>query len=73
MLRKNDSPDQQWISPANHYNYLIKKTGGSQPIGTNNLTTSINDGKSGTLAHKSHTSSTSIKPKHKKKGKKIRK
>ena len=49
---------------------LIKKAGGSQPIGTNNLTTSVDDGKSKTLAHKSHSSSKGIKPKRKKKGKK---
>ena len=49
---------------------LIKKAGGSQPIGTNNLTTSIGDGKSKTLTHKSRSSSESIKPKRKKKGKK---
>ena len=51
-------------------NLLIKKAGGSQPIGTNNLTTSVDDGKSRTLTHKSHASSKSIKPKRKKKGKK---
>ena len=51
-------------------NLLIKKAGGSQPIGTNNLTTSGDDGKSKTLTHKSHASSRSIKPKRKKKGKK---
>ena len=50
-------------------NLLIKKAGGSQPIGTNNVTTSVDDGKSKTLTHKSHTSSKSIKPKRKKKGK----
>ena len=49
---------------------LIKKAGGSQPIGTNNLTTSIDDGKSKTLTHKSHSPSKGIKSKHKKKGKK---
>ena len=47
-------------------NLLIKKAGGSQPIGTNNVTTSIDDGKSKTLTHKSHSSSKSIKPKRKK-------
>ena len=51
-------------------NLLIKKAGGSQPIGTNNLTTSVDDGKSRTSTHKSHASSKSIKPKRKKKGKK---
>ena len=51
-------------------NLLIKKAGGSQPIGTNNVTTSVDDGKSRTLTHKSHASSKSIKPKRKKKGKK---
>ncbi|GEM_PF-4184614 len=49
---------------------LIKKAGGSQPIGTNNVTTSIDDGKSKTLTHKSCSSSKSIKPKRKKEGKK---
>jgi len=49
----------------------IKKAGGSQPIGTNNLTTSVDDGKSETLTHRSHSSSNSIKSKHKKKGKKM--
>ena len=49
---------------------LIKKAGGSQPIGTNNLTTSIDDGKSKTLTHKSRSSSKSIKPKRTRKGKK---
>jgi len=49
---------------------LIKKAGGSQPIGTNNLTTSIDDGKSKTLTHRSHPSSKGIKTKRKKKGKK---
>ena len=49
---------------------LIKKAGGSQPTGTNNVTTSVDDGKSKTLARKSRTSSRSIKPKRKKKGKK---
>ena len=39
-------------------------------MGTNNVTTSIDDGKSWTLTHKSHSSSKSIKSKHKKKGKK---
>jgi len=34
-------------------NLLIKKAGGSQPIGTNNVATSIDDGKSRTLIHKS--------------------
>ena len=51
-------------------NLLIKKAGGSQPIGANNITTSIDDGKSKTLTRKSHTPSTSIKAKCKKKGKK---
>lgn len=51
-------------------NLLIKKAGGSQPIGTNNLTTSVDDGKSKTLTHRSDSSSTSIKSKQKKKGKK---
>ena len=51
-------------------NLLIKKAGGSQPIGTNNLTTSVNDGKSRTLTLKSHSSSKDIKSKRKKKGKK---
>ncbi|MCR5309607.1 MAG: hypothetical protein K6E21_05820 [Bacilli bacterium] len=51
-------------------NLLIKKAGGSQPIGTNNITTSVDDGKFETLTQKSHVSSESIKPKHKKKGKK---
>ena len=51
-------------------NLLIKKAGGSQPIGTNNLTTSVNDGKSKTLTLRSHSSSKNIKSKHKKKGKK---
>jgi hypothetical protein len=49
---------------------LIKKAGGSQPIGTNNLTTSIDDGKPETLTQKSRSSSKGIKPKRKKKGKK---
>ena len=49
---------------------LIKKAGGSQPIGTNNLTTSIDDGKSKTLTQKSRSSSKGIKPKKKRKGKK---
>ena len=49
---------------------LIKKAGGSQPIGTNNLTTSVDDGKSKTLTHRSHSSSKGIKAKRKKKGKK---
>ena len=49
---------------------LIKKAGGSQPIGTNNLTTSVGDEKSKTLTHKSPSSSKVIKPKRKKKGKK---
>ena len=49
---------------------LIKKAGGSQPIGTNNLTTSIDDGKSKTLTHKSHSSSKGIKAKRRRKGKK---
>ena len=49
---------------------LIKKAGGSQPIGTNNLTTSIDDGKSRTLTLRSHSSSKNIKSKRKKKGKK---
>ena len=44
---------------------LIKKAGGSQPIGTNNLTTSIDDGKSKTLTQKSRSSSKGIKPKKK--------
>ena len=51
-------------------NLLIKKAGGSQPIGTNNLTTSVNDGKSKTLTLRSHSSSKNIKSKRKKKGKK---
>ena len=51
-------------------NLLIKKAGGSQPIGTNNLTTSVNDGKSKTLTLRSHPPSKNIKSKHKKKGKK---
>ena len=51
-------------------NLLIKKAGGSQPIGTNNLTTSVDDRKSKTLTHRSHPSSNSIKSKQKKKGKK---
>lgn len=51
-------------------NLLIKKAGGSQPIGTNNLTTSVDDGKSKTLTHMSHSSSNSIKSKQKRKGKK---
>ena len=46
-------------------NLLIKKAGGSRPIGTNNVTTSVDDGKSRTLTHKSHASSKSIKPKRK--------
>ena len=49
---------------------LIKKAGGSQPIGTNNLTTSIDDGKPEALTQKSRSSSKVIKPKRKKKGKK---
>ena len=49
---------------------LIKKAGGSQPIGTNNLTTSVDDGKSKTLTLRSHSSSKNIKSKRKKKGKK---
>ena len=50
---------------------LTKKAGGSQPVGTNNLTTSINGGKltNEALTQKGHTPSTSIKSKHKKKGK----
>ena len=55
---------------VNANDLLIKKAGGSQPIGTNNVTTSIDDGKSKTLTHKSHSSSKSIKSKYKKKGKK---
>lgn len=51
-------------------NLLIKKAGGSQPIGTNNLTTSVNDGKSKALTLRSHPSSKNIKSKRKKKGKK---
>ena len=51
-------------------NLLIKKAGGSQPIGTNNLTTSVNDGKSKTLTLRIHSSSKNIKSKRKKKGKK---
>ena len=51
-------------------NLLIKKAGGSQPIGTNNLTTSVNDGKPKTLTLRSHPSSKIIKSKRKKKGKK---
>ena len=51
-------------------NLLIKKAGGSQAIAANNLTTSIDDGKSKTLTRKSYAPSTSIKPKRKKKGKK---
>ena len=51
-------------------NLLIKKAGGSQPIGTNNLTTSIDDGKPEALTQKSRSSSKVIKPKRKKKGKK---
>lgn len=47
-------------------NLLIKKAGGSQPIGTNNLTTSVNDG----LTLRNHSSSKKIKSKRKKKGKK---
>ncbi len=49
---------------------LIKKAGGSQPVGTNNLTTSTDDGKSKTLTHKSHSSSKCIKSKRIRKGKK---
>ena len=49
---------------------LIKKAGGSQPIGTNNLTTSVNDGKSKTLTLRSRSSFKNIKSKRKKKGKK---
>lgn len=49
---------------------LIKKAGGSQPIGTNNLTTSVDDGKSKTLTLRIHSSSKNIKSKRKKKGKK---
>ena len=49
---------------------LIKKAGGSQPTGTNNLTTSIDDGKSKTLTQKSRSSSKGIKPKKKRKGNK---
>ena len=49
---------------------LIKKAGGSQPIGTNNLTTSIDDGKSKTLTHRSRSSSKRIKSKRTRKGKK---
>ena len=51
-------------------NLLIKKAGGSQPVGTNNITTSIDDGKSKTLTLRSHPSSKIIKSKRKKKGKK---
>ena len=51
-------------------NLIIKKAGGSQTIVVNNVTTSIDDGKSKTLTHKSRSSSKNIKAKHKKKGKK---
>ena len=54
-------------------NLLIKKAGGSQPIGTNNLTTSVDDGKSKTLTRKSHSSPKGIKTKRKKKHKQKRK
>lgn len=50
-------------------NLLTKKAGGSQTIVVNNVTTSINDDRSKSLTHKSHSSSKSIKSKHKKKDK----
>ena len=51
-------------------NLLIKKAGGSQTIVANNLTTSVGNGKSKTLTHKSHPLPRVIKSKRKKKGKK---
>ena len=48
---------------------IIKKAGGSQTDVVNNVTTSIDDGKSMALTQKSRSSSRNIKSKHKKKGK----
>ena len=53
-------------------NLLIKKAGGSQTHVVNNVTTSIDDGKSKTLTHKSSSSSNTIKAKGKRKDKKKR-
>ena len=53
-------------------NLIIKKAGGSQTEVVNNLTTSVDDGKSKTLTHKSRTSFKIIKSKHKRKGKRKR-
>ena len=53
-------------------NLLIKKAGGSQTDVVNNVTTSVDDGKSKTLTRKSRSSSKNIKTKHKQKGKKKR-
>ena len=53
-------------------NLLIKKAGGSQTDVVNIVTTSIDDGKSKTLTHKSDQSSKIIKSKGKKKGKRKR-
>lgn len=52
-------------------NLLIKKAGGSQPIGVNNVTTSVGDGKPLALARRSRSSLKNIKSKRKKKGKKM--
>ena len=53
------------LKPGIDVDDLIKKAGGSQPIGTNNLTTSADDGKSRTLTHRSRSSSKGIKTKRK--------